>query len=416
MKKILFFDTWIVGTRYMYKYAEFLKSNYEVFFLSMSNHMAKSSRMIAQTISDFKSNDSHFYKHIFNGIYDFSDFNSSISEAIQEIKPDLIITISLHGFEHRYVNEIATYNNIPCIMYMHGLRSNETDVIRSLHFNKIFHYVGRGLYFTYLYNCYLHDLKKYPQVKIDYLIHSKRLFSLLFSNSAFTNSPSDNLGLNYHTIHVLNIADIDYYRNNYWITSTTTFKVTSHSDMIDFCDYLSANNLNYIEHNTSIFISQPFVNSGLLSYAEYEAVILASKQLSDKLGLKFFVRAHPRDDFDVLKKICNNNNLSISDSSLYDDVLSSRLFFGFNSTLFLQVMAFNKAIVFFDVLQSVRTPSYFNEYRNGFKVNNLEDLSDNLTEITFENTMTKEIDYDFLKHLDPREAILTTVKEVLCQD
>lgn len=417
-KVVLFFDTWIVGTKFTFKIAEYLKETYDVYYLSMDDMICKTSKSIGTVITDFKKNDLEKYKDSYNAVYDFSFFENSFDKVFNKLKPDVLITISLHGFEHRYINEIASYKNIPCVMFMHGIRSMETNTTQSLKLKKIFHYLSRTVYFTKVFTFYLADLKKVSNKTFEFAPTVKRYFNLILRHSKFTNTPNSDEGLSYHTIHVLNEIDKDYYKKNYGLSSSTNYKVIFHPDVIEVLDRLKTkSNENISKSDIALFVSQPFSSAGMLSFDDYEKTVLYAKQISEYLNLELVIRTHPRDDFEFIDLICKKYKIRKSTNDLFIDIAVPKLFFGFNSTFFLQVKEFGCPILFFN-LPSLGLPSFYKKYEKAIIVTELSkmDISKIAEQLLSYINEGDIVNKNNLAKKDPRYSISDTLKNILCQD
>ena len=137
-KNILFVDSWALGIKFMSPLAQVLSKKHNVYLLHFNSLKSKSSLQTKSIIKKFEKEEFKKYKPIFSGIIDCKKFNYSVQKAYNSINPDIIISISLHGFEHRYFNQIACLNNIPSIMYMHGLRGMDNNINLSTYTNKFF--------------------------------------------------------------------------------------------------------------------------------------------------------------------------------------------------------------------------------------------------------------------------------------
>lgn len=415
-KKILFFDTWIVGTKFTYKVAEFLKESFDVYYVSMDEMQSKSSKSIKDTIVNFKKEELHKYQHCFTALYDFSNFESSVNKMFGYLKPDIIISISLHNFEHRYINELAQYWNIPCIMFMHGIRSAETDIVQTLYYKKTLHYFTRTKYFIKIFFLYLKDIKSGNSRDIQLFPTFKRLFNLILNHSKFTNTPYNDLGINYHTIHILNERDKEYYVKNYGINESTRFIITSHADTIEIIDQLKKENNEISVSDTALFISQPYISVGLISLTDYEKAISYAKKVSDSLGLTLLIRPHPRDDFEVIDYLSNKYKIQKSNNDLYTDIFKSKIFIGFNSTFLYQVMSIGKPILFFE-RSLIKLPFFYKDYKKGVVIDEFNDKHIVNISNRIKNIIEKSnfINVEELRKTDLRYSILDTIKEILCR-
>lgn len=347
-KNILFVDSWALGIKFMSPLAQVLSKKHNVYLLHFNSLKSKSSLQTKSIIKKFEKEEFKKYKPIFSGIIDCKKFNYSVQKAYNSINPDIIISISLHGFEHRYFNQIACLNNIPSIMYMHGLRGMDNNINLSTYTNKFFKKLKSVFYYSRLYFYYLKDLKRNNQ-QLRFYYHFKRYLKLIISHYQFINSPKKDIGINYHTIHVTSQNDIHYYLENYGITKKNTiFKIIGHIDYTDLIEYIQTiNNIN--PTNKILFVSQPLTKDKVISKKEFEIAIKTSKEISEILNLELIVRPHPRDDFEFLSFLKEKYDFQLSDNDLAKDIVCSKLLIGFNSTVLFSAQLLKKPLLLFDV-------------------------------------------------------------------
>ena len=322
-KNILFIDTWTHANRFISPVVdEFKKNGHEckllhcdsIFLNSRYNHLKASDNQNIESI-------------------DLKIFKYSFDKAISEIKPDLIIFISIHGIVQRWANFVSNKKNIPIFFFMHGIRISSPSKIKS----SIPYKLNRVLFYSKVYRYLLFDYFRSSPLSIKNAIFMLKYYiELIFKNHSYSNNPNINLGFNYDTLFVNNIKDISYFKNNYPVSDNSKFIISGNvSSLTPAIKSLK------IEHkkNCLLFISQTEV---------YEKGIMLKllnklKELSIFFNLELIFRPHPRDYEN--KILAEKLDINISIVSEEKDMARTMIAVGLNSALMIGMMGLNKHIL-----------------------------------------------------------------------
>lgn len=411
-KKILIFDSWSIGMNYTSGLAEVL-DKYNVCYLHMDSLQKQSSKNVTEKIKVFKNDRYKTYYKLYDEVYDIKEYDFSVLKAIEEIKPDLMVFISLHNFEQRYVNEIAFFKNIPCIMFMHGVRGEVENLSLNISGIKDFaNKTKRGKFYFKLYYYYLHDLRYFEKVNIK--LHLNRFYNLIFKHRLFVESPKKDRGLNYETLFITNKNDVDYYERNYGLSNiNTNFKIIGHIDFHEIIKGLATKKL--FPENILLFISQALVRDVGMPEEEFVNAIKISIYLAKELNLNFVLRPHPRDDFELLNKLKDKLGFQISSNDLYTDLAEAKIISGFNSTVLLSAQLLRKPLVIIDS-NSTTIHDIYKSYERTVLVKKDGVTKLNiicLKELLLINDMPS---VDELIKKDPVHIIKESINEILCLD
>jgi hypothetical protein len=408
MKKILFVDSWSLGLRITTPLAKELNKDFDCYYFHFDNLQAKSGKAVKKNIENFNKQD---YKAFYKKIISFNEYNCSITNLIQELNPDLLIFISLHGFEQKYVNEIASYHNKPCVLFMHGLKSYDFKGVKSFFIKKIIYKFPRIIHFTKLYLYYLKDIKR-NQINRSFIEKFKRFYLITIKHSKFLFNPGKDFGCNYKLIFTTTKNDENYFKNNYGLTDSTKFKIIGHIDNHNLINVLLNQNIKI--QKKVLFISQPLVKEGLLSVKDFRAAIESINTISKKLNLTLTVRPHPSDDIELLNKLKTELNFEISQKKLEEDLIESEIISGFFSTLLFTAQILEKPMIIFKIENLPYLEVIF-EYENSIIFENVRiDINQNLEKlkklIKTNNTINKEK----LSEIDPLNILKTEIYKILC--
>lgn len=402
---ILFVDSWSMGLKFMLPVAELLSESFDVYFLNFDSLKKISSSEVKKTIVNFESNELQKYKTIFSGIYDIKSFGYSVSAAYKAINPKVIISISLHGFEHRYFNEVARLQGIPCVMYMHGLRGIKIGSGVNFYAKNIHKKILSVFYYSALYGMYFKDVRT---VSNGLLWHMKRYKKLIFEHYKFIQNPGFDAGLDYQAINVIWKGDVEYYKENYGISNDeSVFKVVGHIDTSSILKKVEQLESSVVD-GVLLFVSQPLTRDGLITENDFERVVDILAQVSQKLGLKLVVRPHPRDNFEYLDKLRSKFYFVLSDKDLADDLAGAKVVAGLNSTVLLAAQALVKPMMLFDYASYPVHP-ILNKYPHGVVVGSEIEDFDHLIEQVRENLNPHE---ESQSVLDPVREIANTIKRL----
>lgn len=411
-KKILIFDSWSIGMNYTSGLAEVL-DKYNVCYLHMDSLQKQSSKNVTEKIKVFKNDRYKTYYKLYDEVYDIKEYDFSVLKAIEEIKPDLMVFISLHNFEQRYVNEIASKKNIPSIMFMHGVRGEAKDFNLNISGVKdLASKLKRGVHYLKLYYYYLLDLKSVE--KIDFKLHLDRIYKLIFKHRLFVEFPKKDRGIKYKALFVTNESDINYYEKNYGLSNKeTNFILIGHVDFHELIKGLT--NKRTITKDNLLFISQPLVRDVGFPKEEFINALKINMNLAKELNLNFILRPHPRDDFDFIKELNNKMDFQISNNDLHLDLVGSKLISGFNSTVLLSAQYLGKPLIIIDS-NHINIPDFLKSYDKTvlIKNGNIEKIDIDVIKEYLSNY--KELDIDELVKKDPVHIIKESINEILCLD
>ncbi len=383
MKKILFIDTWSQADRFINPLISSFNKDRNMCYLLHCDSMFLNSRY-----STLKSINNSEYKN-----FDLKNFNYSFNLAINQINPDLVIFITIHGIIQRWANFVLKQKDIPCYFYMHGIREDNPAVIKSSFLYKI----KRVFFYT---NVYKHLAKEF--IKINGLTIKNIFFmikyykELIFFNHRYTNNPSINLGFDYKVMFLNHNKDEKYFQKNYPINTNVEFIVSGNISSI--IPAIKSQELN-LEKNCLLFISQTEI------YSKVNLIKLLKKlqKIASHLELKLIFRPHPRDVKNI--EIAKELNISISKYSEIHDLARTKVAAGLNSALMLGYMSLNIHII--QINDSVNLSLCSNLNYNNYSDINIDDLDDfKIKDIKLKNdetpilinpveTIKNKIYYDF---------------------
>ena len=137
MKKILFIDTWTHADRFISPLIESLNKEGYICKLLHCDSIFLNSRY--KKIKPIKNSN---YESI-----DLKSYNYSFHKAINQIKADKIVFISIHGIVQRWANMVIGKHKIKTFFYMHGIRENNPEKI----YNTIFYNIRRVVFYSKIY-------------------------------------------------------------------------------------------------------------------------------------------------------------------------------------------------------------------------------------------------------------------------
>ena len=318
MIKILFIDNWSHGKRFFCPVAEeFTKHNYKCVYLHAdSYYLNKKFKNLKPMI------DSLYEDH------DIIEYRSSLLRSFEDIKPDIIVFISIHGIFHRWANFVADYLKIPCFFFMHGVRVSSPRKIAK---KSLFYKLDRVNFYNKQFFLFIKDY-----IKIRGLNYStfKFIFNyyreFIFDNYNYTNKPSISLGFNYKIMFVNMLNDINYFTNHYPLSPFTNFVISGNVSALE--PAIKSKELNF-KKDCVIFISQPEI----IELNKYIKLILLLSSIFDKTEFKFIFRPHPRDSDELLDEI-EKNKITISYENDVFDYARSCAAIGINSAMLIGFM------------------------------------------------------------------------------
>ena len=315
MKRVLFIDNWSQGKRFVEPVVkEFQSNNYYCYYLHADSYYLNKTFKNLEKITDLSYED-----------HDISEYEDSLYLALRKIKPNVIIFISIHGIFQRWANFIAEVLEIPCCFFMHGIRIPSP---RKMSNRSFFYIIKRALFYHGQFFLFCKDLLRMRGVAPRMTSSLLRFYvELIFHNHRFTNSPKNNMGLNYRLMFVNSRKDIDYFRSNYPLSSTTEFIISGNVSALE--PAIRSFNIE-CSKDYILFVSQP----GLLDYDDYFRTIVFFNKLFKGTEFRFLFRPHPRDDKNFVAQLQNDDVLISSDSSDIDFARSCAAI-GINSAMLL---------------------------------------------------------------------------------
>lgn len=322
-KKVLFVDTWTNGKHFIQNVArEFLlNENYSCFFIHADSIFVSSGERSKIHLKSLKESD-------------LRQYNYSFVTALNKIKPDLIITISIHGFFHRWLNYIAEKKEIPCYFFMHGIRLNSPPRIKKSLTTKIRRGVFYSKQFFYFSKDYI-QLNGFQYNTFEFL--TKYYIEFIFRNRTYSNNPKILLGLTYKRLFVNYSRDINYFKEFFKIEDKEKFVISGNVSATES----SIRSLHYnFKRDSVIFISQPdIINESL-----YINLIKQLKLKIDKTEMHFIFRPHPRDRNDLLSSL-SDYGVYLSREEASVDIARAKFAVGINSALLLGYASLNIPII-----------------------------------------------------------------------
>jgi hypothetical protein len=239
-----------------------------------------------------------------------------------------------------------------------------------------------------------------------------RYYKLTFQHFEYTNNPKTDMGLNYKKVFVTFLGDINYFKSHYGLN--TSFNVIGHIDAHKLIDELYTKDTKEDIGKRLLFISQPLVRDGIINSIDFERSVKLGIELADKLGLKFALRPHPKDDFSYIKDLAQNFKFEITKEDLSTDLINTQVICGFNSTVLFTSQVINKTLVLFDISSYPLHPA-LRDYKNSFIVNDLiEPSNDLVAQISQRIINYKAPSVNELQEQDPIVKLNAAIEEILC--
>ena len=321
LKKVLFVDTWSKGRFFTDPVA--LKMN-EANYQSVYLHADKF----------YSIDDGDYTPGVYDVIYDMYEFDMSVHKALQHIKPDIVIFISIHGMFHRWVNYVCERTSIPTLFFMHGVRF-ETKKVGGLSNKSIKDLVSRGSFYTIHWLYFLRDnIKLGLTFKMPWKKFLASYAEMILRNKRFSFAPEVKWGLKYNEVCVNTNSDQGFFRNFLGDDAPRELTISGHVS-----SRRAAMNSLSIEAKSKqqiLFISQPLVSAGYTTLDSYVSAIKLLKNFFEQHNYgELVVRFHPRDD-EVFKQELAKLNIKCSIySDFADDLARTKLVIGFNSSALL---------------------------------------------------------------------------------
>lgn len=318
MKKILFVDTWSKGQ----------------FFTDPVAFRAKQSGLgtvYLHADKFYKITDGSYYSGPYDKIIDLDHYNMSVTAALRDIAPDVVIFISMHGMFHRWVNSVCEKLGVPTLFFMHGVRF-ETSLVGGSKSKNFQLMASRGLFYTiHWWYCLRDNLQLESLFKLPCRTFIASYFEMITHNTRFSFCPKFKWGLKYDVVCLNTRADRVFFEKFLGVYRPGEFVVSGH--LTSRRAALESLRRLRRDRKLVLFISQPLVSAGYISLDGYVGAV---KLLRDFFSAHDFgelvIRLHPRDD-ERLKKVILDLGIRCSENTnLADDLAQTSLVVGFNSS------------------------------------------------------------------------------------
>jgi len=385
-KKIVFFDTWVSGLRFVDILAEILYKDFEIIFLSINKFHDK-----YLPVDQRKRNNFVYSKRINNNIYykkivDIEEYNYSLIAFFQKEKPDIGLTISIHNLEQRWFNCACQMFHVPCVFIMHGIKGNSTDA--KLRFNFNFLYLTKRFIF---YNLLFYYFKKEFSLNIQ---KQQSIFSewkeLMFSHQKYKFHPIDPYNVKYEIGFVTDNSDIDHFKRTYSTLNTCKFIEIGPMDLLKI-----ENEMNKYSYKKEfvLFIGQP--EGETISNKDYLENLMFFKKYFEKKGVSMKYKPHPLEIRNLRLNKIKLIGLDILNEDISATLSKTTLVIGYFSTLLLTCIKLNYPVVSL-ILKGVPHPKSFLNKPNSFVYNNINEFKNNFDYYTVVNRFGYKGDKDGL--------------------
>jgi len=326
MKKIVFIDTWINGMKFTDLIAKELSADYELYYVHADSLYGSPSSIEMSSCYD--------------SVIDIKDYNFSFHKVLSEIKPDVVIFISMHALFQRWANFICEVLNIPTLFFPHGVRI-EGERSSGGGKKNVIEYLIRVKFLLKHWIHLLMDLFRSKQTLHLTRKHGLTLFKSFmemgFNYGSFNDCPKYKWGLTYNTICLSSEYDQHYFSNFVGKNNKTKFAITGH--LTSGSAAFSSQQHSHLERSAIIFISQPLVSGNLMSEKKYiEYILWCQNVLENTLQEKFIVRKHPRDDMHIINKLRVAGVAISNERDMSFDIAKCKLVMGLNSSALIGFM------------------------------------------------------------------------------
>jgi len=336
--------------------AKQLGNKHELIFLHFDSVVHKylpqdRSRKAKDTYEKRAKNNKYYDK-----IIDYKRFNRSVYESIKSIEPDVAVFISIHGFQMRWANYICNKQNINTLHFMHGVKTDKVDKNEDEKLGKLISKIPRVQYYSKMYMQYLGDLLFNKNIKspaLNKVIYD--FYELILKHNKYDYNPKYKHTVNYDTICMISETDRIFFNKRYNLDCSKKV-IVGHTDMDEILD--KKNEKVDIEDKV-LYISQPLTDDGI----SLKKIVRNIVRLSDAVhshGYKFVVRPHPRDDEEIIAEL-RSRDISISQNTLAEDILTSSIVAGVDSTLLLSAIKLKIPIVSI-FMEGLKKPKFLEEY------------------------------------------------------
>lgn len=346
MKKILFVDTWTQGKNFIKPLVQnFIENNIKCIYLHADSFYLNEIDNNIKPIVDLTYED-----------YDISEYDNSILKAYEDLKPDAIITISVHGLFQRWANHVAEKLNIPCFFFMHGIRLKDPPKNKS----SLKYALNRVVYYSKQFNLFTRDYVRLNSFSINSVVFLLNYYKeLIVFNYRYSNNPKINIGFAYKIMFVNINSDIKYFKESYPLSENTEFCLSGNVSALE--PAIKSLNIKN-KRNQITFISQP----SIIPINEYLGFIERLNNLFIDTKFNFVFRPHPRDQKKLIE-ILKSKEIMISENNAEVDFSKSLVAVGVNSAMLLGFMKLNIPIL--QIVDGVNMSICdLNKYENSFNL------------------------------------------------
>lgn len=301
MKKIVIFDTWLNGLRFV----DFLPERYNQYtwiFLHCSSLFGNS------------TNDS-----VWPGeLRDLKEWNYNITRTLKDLKPDKVLVISIHNYEQRILINICNQLGIPVDFYPHGIRVKEKIIAN-----------GNRSFGDYIYRFFIHANRLYKLLNAnrDKYIFVRRLrilYSILFNYNFFKNSQIESLPIHVRRTALNSIKQKEFFIND-WNLKDCEYYLTN--NVKNLFDAIRCEDDDGIRESV-LFIGQPLYGEAKNYIFYFEEF---AKVIRKRVSAQIIYRPHPSQQYSFTYN--SDEIFTVSSESIYKLMGKVKFVVGVNSAM-----------------------------------------------------------------------------------
>ena len=263
MNRIVVFDTWLNGLRFV-DFLPIKYTNNQWIFLHTSSLFGR-------------GNDESKWS---GETRDLKEWGYNITKALQALRPDKVLVISIHNYEQRILINVCNRLGIPVDFYPHGIRVKEKIVAR-----------GNRSYRDYLNRFVVHLfwLTKLLNANSDIYSLSLRLgilSSILSNYNGFKNGQIQLLPIQIRRTALNSSDQKEYFINDWNLLGSEYFVTNNVKNLFD----AKACEPSATPRECVLFIGQPLYG-GAKNYTRYFEEL--ARVIKNKVGGRLIFRPHP---------------------------------------------------------------------------------------------------------------------------
>ncbi len=355
MANVVFVDTWTAGMCYTDSVAKELSKSHKLKFLHFDsivhNYLPEErSRAAKNTYEERSKNDKYYDK-----IIDYKRFGRSVHNAIKELDPDVAVFIAIHGFPMRWANYVCNQKGISTLHFMHGVKTNKADKDDENSLKKIIEKIPRIKYYTKLYIQYVSDFLFSYDIelpKVNKLVYD--FYELIVKHKKYDYNPKHKHTVKYDTICMISETDKKFFDKRYNLNDSKKV-VVGHTDMDKILEKREGAEVK----DKVLYVSQPLTDDGVGSKEIVEKIMKLYNAVVSN-NYQFVVRPHPRDNKDIINEL-KSKGVKISSNCLAEDILSSSIVAGVDSTLLLSAIKLRIPVMSV-YMDGLTTPRFLERY------------------------------------------------------